>query len=56
MIDLIREASTLQFILGVIGAISGVMILLQALINRAVHALWLVLFFAAVVGLAVTLR
>lgn len=56
MIDLIREASAMQFALGIIAFVSGVMIFLQAVLARAVHSLWLALFFASVIALAVTLR
>lgn len=54
--NLIHEATTLQFVLGLVVLITGLMIFLQAVVNRAVWGGYLVLFFGSLVGLAVTLR
>lgn len=56
LLDLIREASTLQFALASILFITGTMIVLQAALRRAVWWVYLITFFAAAVMLAVTLR
>lgn len=56
MIDVIREASTLQFVSGVVAFVAGVMIVLQATLNRRVWSGYLWAFFGALIVLAVTLR
>lgn len=56
MIDLIRAASTLQFILGSIAFGTGIMIVLQAAVRRAVWTPYILAFLGCVIALAVTLR
>lgn len=57
MIDFIlNEASTLQFALVLILLITGIMIILQALVSRAVWNWYLIGFFGAGAALLVTLR
>ena len=56
MLEFIREASTLQFVAMIVALISGIMIVLQAAVRRAVWNGYLLLFFGALVTLLVTLR
>lgn len=56
MIDLIRAATTLQFILGAVAFVTGVMIVLQASVNRSVYTPYILVFLGSVIGLAATLR
>lgn len=56
MIDLIRTASTLQFILGAVAFATGLMIVLQAAVRRGVWTPYILAFMGAIIGLAVTLR
>jgi hypothetical protein len=56
VIHFIREASTLQFALAIIAFVTFMMIVLQGAINRAVWTGYLIAFFVAIIGLAVTLR
>ena len=56
MIELIKEASTVQFIAALILAISGIMIVLQAVVRKWVWGGYVLAFLTSLVVLAVSLR
>lgn len=56
MIDFLRSLSDTGFAALVIALLSGLMIVLQAAVNRSVWTGYILVFFAALVTLLVTLR
>jgi hypothetical protein len=56
VINLIQSATTLQFILGSVAFVAGVMILLQLIVRKSVWTPYVLTFSGSLIFLAVTLR